>query len=209
MSDYVKKFQAKHGLTADGIIGKNTFAKLKEKLKLNDLELAHFLGQSAHESSNFKIAYENLNYSVSGLLKTFGKYFNETQAKSYANKPILIGSRAYANRMGNGNEASQEGYKFRGRGAIQLTGKQNYKLFSDFIGVDCVKNPDLVAEEYYFESALYYFQKNKLWEYCTAVNDSTILKLSRAINLGNPNSKATPNGLADRIAKTKYYYSFR
>ena len=209
MSDFVKKFQKKHGLNDDGIIGKNTFAKLKIILKLNDIQLAHFLGQTAHESANFTIGYENLNYSEKRLLQIFPKYFTPAQAKEYAKNAVRIGSRAYGNRMGNGNEASQEGYKYRGRGALQTTGKNLYRDLGKFLGVDLVNNPDLVAEEYYFESALYYFNVNNLWKLCTDVSDQTILKISRAVNLGNPNSKATPNGLNDRISKTKYYYKFK
>lgn len=209
MSEHVKKFQEKHGLVADGIIGKNTFAKLKGILNLNDIQLAHFLGQTAHESGNFKLGAENLNYSEAGLLKTFKKYFTPAQAKTYAKKPVAIGSRVYANRMGNGDEKSGEGYVFRGRAALQLTGKNNYREFSNFIGVDCVKNPDKIITDFYFESALFYFDKNKLWSLCTEINDKAILKLSKAINLGSANNPATPNGLEDRINKTKYYYSFR
>lgn len=209
MSDFVKKFQKKHGLTDDGIIGKNTFAKLKVILKLNDIQLAHFLGQTAHESGNFTVGYEDLRYSEKRILQIFPKYFTAAQAKEYAKNAVRIGSRAYANRMGNGNEASQEGYKYRGRGALQTTGKNLYRDLGKFLGVDLVNNPDLVAEEYYFESALYYFNVNNLWKLCTDISDQTILKISRAVNLGNPNSKATPNGLEDRIAKTKYYYKFK
>jgi len=96
------------------------------------LRLSHFLAQTAHESGNFKFTTENLNYSAEGLLRTFPKYFKEKSvADMYARKPEMIGSRVYANRMGNGDEASKEGFKFRGRGYIQLTGKDNYKQFSD------------------------------------------------------------------------------
>ncbi len=87
---------------------------------------AFFIAQIAHESGNFKSKSENLNYSESGLLTVFGKYFNNTSAKQYARKPKEIANRVYANRMGNGNEASGDGYRFRGRGFIQLTGKDNY-----------------------------------------------------------------------------------
>lgn len=93
------------------------------------VRIAAFLAQVGHESGGFRFRKENLNYSAQGLLKTFPKYFNSALANSYARKPESIASRVYANRMGNGNEASAEGWKYRGRGYIQLTGKDNYTLF--------------------------------------------------------------------------------
>ena len=123
----------------------------------NPLRLAHFLAQCAHESGNFKVLYENLNYSSEGLLKIFPKYFKDkATADLYARKPEKIGNRVYASRMGNGDEASGEGYKFRGRGFIQLTGKDNYKAFSDYIKEDCVANPDLVATKYPLACAAFF-----------------------------------------------------
>jgi putative chitinase len=130
------------------------------------LRLSHFLAQCGHESGNFKAVSENLNYSAKGLLGTFGKYFNATTAAQYERKPEMIASRVYGGRMGNGDEASKEGYKFRGRGYIQLTGKSNYVAFTKFIGEDCVANPDLVATKYPLASAAFFFNNNKLWSIC-------------------------------------------
>ncbi len=201
------EFQKQNGLVADGVIGKKTLIKIKEKLNIGtNEELANFMGQVAHETGNFMAEVENLNYSVEGLLKIFKKYFTQEEAKKYAKKPIMIGSRVYANRMGNGDEASQEGFVFRGRGALQLTGKANFALFSKYVGEDCVENPELVSDKYYFESAKFYFDNNKLWSIAKKVDDISITKLSKAINLGNANSKATPHGLDDRIKKTKEFY---
>lgn len=201
------EFQKENGLTPDGVIGKKTLMKIKEKLNIATIEeVAHFMGQVAHETGNFMAEVENLNYSADGLLKIFKKYFTAEQAKKYAKKPIMIGSRVYANRMGNGDETSQEGYVFRGRGALQLTGKDNFKLFSKYVGEDCVDNPELVSEKYYFESAKFFFDNNKLWKLAKTVDDDSITKLSKAINLGNPNSKGTPHGLEDRITKTNNFY---
>lgn len=201
------EFQKENGLKPDGIIGKKTLSKIKEKLKIEtDEQLANFMGQISHETGEFQSDVENLYYSEKGLLKIFKKYFTPEQAKAYAKNPIKIGSRVYANRMGNGNEASQEGYFFRGRGALQLTGKNNFKLFSKYVGEDCVAKPELVSDKYYFESAKFYFDNNKLWDIAKKVDDVSITKLSKAINLGNPNSKATPHGLEDRITKTKEFY---
>lgn len=198
---YLKKFQAQHGLTPDGIIGKNTLNKMKEVFNLNNNQLAHFLGQIDHETHGFVYGEENLNYSKEGLLKVFGKYFDEIFAEKYARKPKKIANIVYANRMGNGNTASGDGWKYRGRGAIQLTGKDNYKAFSDSIDKpEIMDNPILVANTYYFESALFFFNNNNLWRYTSTVDKETITKLTRRINGGT-------NGLEDRIEKTMKYYN--
>lgn len=207
MSKYIIAFQAKNGLKPDGVIGKITLTKIKQLFGLNNFQLAHLMGQAHVESMGFTTAYENLNYSSAGLLDIFPKYFDKVTALQYARKPEMIANRAYANRMGNGNEASGMGYKFRGRGALQLTGYNNYKLFSKFVGKDVTANPDLVAEEYFLESAVFYFNTNSLFAKCVDVTDKTILGISRAVNLGNFNSKNTPHGLAERKTRTIYYYN--
>lgn len=159
----------------------------------NNLRLAHFLSQCGHESGNFKLVKENMNYSKDGLLKVFPKYFNKINAEKYARKPEMIGSRVYANRMGNGDEASKEGYRYCGRGYIQLTGKSNYKEFSDFIGEDCVANPDLVATKYPLQSAAFFFNKNNLWAICDKGNTHDVVTLvTKRVNGGTI-------GLNDRI----------
>lgn len=162
----------------------------------NPLRLAHFLSQCAHESGNFKLVRENLNYSSEGLLKTFPKYFKDkATADLYARNPQKIGNRVYANRMGNGNEASGEGYKFSGKGYIQLTGKSNFTDFSNFIGEDCVENPDLVATKYPLTSAAYFFDKNKLWDICDkGSTPEIVLLVTKRVNGGT-------HGLADRQQK--------
>jgi putative chitinase len=144
---------------------------------------------------------ENLNYSVNGLKKTFGKYFPGNLAESYVKQPEKIASRVYADRMDNGDEASKEGYKFRGRGYTQTTGKSNYKKFSDFIGEDCVANPDLVATKYPLASAGFFFESNKLWSICDkGADDVTVTTLTKRINGGT-------NGLKDRLEKFKKYHN--
>jgi putative chitinase len=160
------------------------------------LRLAHFLSQVAHESGNFKFLKENLNYGAAGLRATFSKYFkDEATAKQYERKPEKIASRVYANRMGNGDEASGDGWKFRGRGYIQLTGKVNYKAFSDFIKQDCVANPDLVSDKYPLTSAAWFFDKNKLWDICDkGAGDDIVLAVTKRVNGGT-------HGLADRQSK--------
>lgn len=166
------------------------------------LRLSHFLSQCAHESGGFKLVRENLNYSAEGLLKVFPKYFKDmATASAYARKPEKIANRVYASRMGNGDEASGDGFKFAGKGYIQLTGKDNYKQFSDFIKEDCVANPELVATKYPLTSAAFFFHKNKLWEICDKGNSSDIVALvTKRVNGGT-------HGLADRQSKFLTYNS--
>jgi putative chitinase len=196
----IKDLQSKLGLTADGVLGKQSFAKLKEVWGLTDEQLAHVLGQAEHESGNFKSERENLNYSADGLRKIFGKYFKtDLEAKSYERKPEAIASKVYANRMGNGNEASKEGFKYRGAGSLQLTGKSNFKDFSDYVKEDCVANPELVSTKYYFESAVFFFKKNGILPLATKLDDNSITKVTKKVNGGTI-------GLAQRIQLTKSWY---
>jgi len=166
----------------------------------NNLRLAHFLAQCAHESGNFKAVSENLNYSKDGLIKIFPKYFPGTLAESYARNPEKIASRVYGGRMGNGDETTKEGFKFRGRGYIQLTGKNNYSTFTKFIGEDCVANPDLVATKYPLASAAFFFNNNKLWEICDkGADDATVTSVTKRVNGGTI-------GLVDRIKHFKHFH---
>ena len=169
----------------------------------NPLRLAHFLAQAAHESGNFKFLKENLNYSADSLLKVFPKYFKDkATADKYARKPEMIANRVYASRMGNGDEASGDGFKFRGRGYIQLTGKDNYRAFSNFIGEDCVANPDLVSDKYPLVSASWFFDKNNLWTICDkGATDDVVLAVTKRVNGGT-------HGSLDRIAKFKAFNEF-
>ena len=167
----------------------------------NNLRLAHFLSQCGHESGGFKAVSENLNYSADGLKKIFGKYFPGNLNESYARQPEKIAARVYASRMGNGDEASKEGFKFRGRGYIQLTGKANYTNFTKFIGEDCIANPDLVATKYPLASAAFFFDSNKLWTICDkGADDATVTAVTKRVNGGTI-------GLADRIKHFKEYYN--
>jgi putative chitinase len=167
----------------------------------NILRLAHFLAQCGHESGGFKAVSENLNYSADGLKKIFPKYFPGNLNESYARQPEKIASRVYASRMGNGDEASKEGFKFRGRGYIQLTGKSNYTAFAKFIGEDTIANPDLVATKYPLASAAFFFNSNKLWAICDqGATDAVVTSVTKRVNGGTI-------GLADRIKHFKEYFN--
>lgn len=258
--DAVKAWQTKNGLTADGIVGPNTWTKIMGEtavvkpsivvptptptpapqpvvpvatltpsypgLKLDKLKghipanviamipdtaakfgintplrLAHFLAQCGHESGGFKATQENLNYSAKGLLGIFKKYFPTVAlAQSYERKPEMIASRVYGGRMGNGAEATREGYKFRGRGYIQLTGKENYTAFGKSIGEDMTINPDKVSSQYALLSAAWFFSKNGLHKIADeGSSDAVVTKITKRVNGG-------VIGLADRIKHFKEYY---
>jgi len=199
----LKTLQTKLGLTADGAFGPGTMKAAMKLYNLTPERAAHFFAQTGHETGDFKVYNENLNYSAQGLQGIFGKYFPGNLEESYARQPEKIANRVYASRMGNGDEASGDGWKFRGRGAIQLTGKDNYTQFSKHINKpEILTNPDLVATDYSFESALFFFDKNKLWSICDqGVNEAAILALTKRVNGGT-------HGLEDRKAKTLKYYGY-
>lgn len=200
----LKHLQEKIGVAADGAFGPGTLKAGQKFYKLTDEQAAHFFAQTAHETGGFKAFSENLNYSADGLLKIFKKYFPDAAtAAKYARKPEQIANRVYASRMGNGDEASGDGWAFRGRGALQLTGKSNYEAFAKYLGDDeVVKNPDLVATKYAFESAKFFFDRNKLWDIADkGVTKETILAMTKRINGGT-------HGLADREEKTIKYFGW-
>ena len=200
----LKSLQAKIGVAADGAFGPGTLKAAMAYYKMTPERAAHFFAQTAHESGGFKAFAENLNYGAAGLTGIFKKYFpTNEKALLYERKPEKIANLVYASRMGNGDEASGDGYKFRGRGALQLTGKDNYKVFSEYLKKpEIMTNPDLVATEFAFESAIFFFDRNKLWDICDkGVNKDTILALTKRINGGT-------HGLADREEKTLKYYGY-
>lgn len=173
---------------------------VSEKFGVNTgLRLAHFLAQTGHESGGFKVFSENLNYGAKGLVGIFGKYFTAESATAYERKPEKIANIVYANRMGNGNQASGEGYKFRGRGAIQLTGKDNYAAFDKTVEDDILANPDLVATKYPLLSAAWFWNKNSLNALADGgATDDVVTKITKRVNGGTI-------GLADRI---KHFHEF-
>lgn len=194
------KLDALKGHVPDAVIAQIPDAAAKFNIT-NVLRLAHFLAQCGHESGGFKAVSENLNYSADGLKKVFPKYFPENLSESYAKQPEKIASRVYASRMGNGDESSKEGYKFRGRGYIQLTGKSNYTNFAKFIGEDTVANPDLVATKYPLASAAFFFNANGLWAICDkGADEATVTAVTKRVNGGTI-------GLADRLKHFKEFYA--
>ena len=199
----LKSLQEKIGTAADGKFGPGTMKAAMIFYKMTPVRAAHFFAQTSHETGGFALFTENLNYSAVSLQTVFGKYFPGNLEESYARQPEKIANRVYGGRMGNGNEVSGDGYKYRGRGALQLTGKDNYKAFATYLNKpEIVTTPDLVATTYSFESAIFFFDKNKLWSICDkGINDTAILELTKRINGG-------VNGLEDRKVKTYKYYEY-
>jgi len=166
------------------------------------LRLSHFLAQCGHESAGFKAIQENLNYGAKGLLGIFKKYFpTEAKALQYERKPEKIANLVYGSRMGNGDEASGDGYKFRGRGYIQLTGKSNYTAFGKAINEDIAANPDLVATKYPLLSAAWFWSSNSLNALADkGADDASVTAITKRVNGGTI-------GLPDRIKHFKEYYT--
>ena len=197
----LKKLQEKIGATPDGTFGPNTLKLAAAYYKLSPERAAHFFGQTAHETGNYATLSENLNYSADGLKSIFGKYFPDNLAASYSRQPEKIASRVYANRMGNGNEATGDGYKFRGRGYIQLTGRDNYTAFGKSIDVAIEENPDIVSTTHALTSAAWFWSKNKLNEIAdTGATDEVVTKITKRVNGGTI-------GLADRIKHFKEFHT--
>lgn len=167
----------------------------------NTLRLAHFLSQCGHESGGFKAVRENLNYSAKGLVGIFKKYFSPTLAIAYERQPEKIANRVYAGRMGNGDEHSGDGYKYRGRGYIQLTGKENYTRFDATVPENIIADSDLVATKYPLASAAFFFNSNKLWAICDkGATPEVVTAVTKRVNGGTI-------GLADRNKHFNEYYN--
>lgn len=162
------------------------------------LRVSHFLAQCSHESYGFQLTVENLNYSADQLLKTFPKYFTSKTAKQYSRRPVETGSRVYANRMGNGSEASKDGWKYKGRGYIQLTGKYNYSKFNEIVAENIIEEPVLVATKYPLLSAAWYWKLNGLNELADLSQDVTAI--TKIVNGGTI-------GLKDRQDKFNQFYA--
>jgi len=157
---------------------------------------AAFLAQCAHESAFFSAVRENLNYSVNGLLRTFPRYFTASQAEDYARQPQRIANRVYANRMGNGPESSGDGWAYRGRGLIQLTGKNNYTAAGRGLNKDLINDPSyLETPEGAARSAAWFWNENRL---NIPASRGDINEVSRLINAGPNGSLRNVHGLEER-----------
>jgi putative chitinase len=216
---YLIEFQKQYNLTPDGKLGPITATKIAEVLGIKSKEhLAHFLGQVHHETNGFKAGRESLNYTPKGLAN-FIKWsrITEMQALAYGKSnsktadQVKIANIIYGGRWGKlnlGNTEPNDGWLFRGNGSIQLTGRFNHQQFADYVKDQSIMtNPDLILTKYYFESGKFFFDKNDVWRNCNSISDISITKVSKHINLGNPNHKGTPKHLIERIQLTNYYFN--
>jgi putative chitinase len=197
MSNAMRKLQDKIGVGADGSFGPNTAKAIAKHYELSPERAAHLLGQSSHESGGFKVCKENLNYSWEGLMKTWPTRFKtEDEAKKYHRDPAKIAGKVYL-RKSLGNLSVSDAQNFIGRGFLQCTGKANYRLFASEMGVpDVMTDPSLVEEEYAFETALWFFRKNKLFPIADeGVNEDVIRRITKKVNGGY-------HGIEDRIDQT-------
>jgi putative chitinase len=210
MSEAMKRLQERIGCKPDGAFGPNTAKAIAAHYELSPERAAHLLGQAAHESGNFKLTQENLNYSEGALNAVFGRYFGEGKenAADYARNPEKIANYVYMDENRSkggalGNVEDGDGWRFRGRGFLQCTGRSNYRAFASEMRLpDAMMEPDLVATEYAFESALWFFERNNLFKIADeGVNDEVITKITRRVNGGT-------HGLDDRLEKTKKIYGW-
>lgn len=185
---------AKLGINPDWL---NWLQKTCDRYSINNTNRqAYFLGQCMHESGNFKILQENLHYSANGLKAVWGSRFPTDEiANKYANHPDMIANKVYAGRMGNGDEESGDGWKYRGRGIIQCTGKSLYQTLSDALNIDLINDPDMLLQQpYAVMSAGYFWNKKNLNELADQNNYEATREMTKRINGGF-------NGLDDRILK--------
>lgn len=201
----IADFQKKNGLVPDGIIGKKTFKAFKDKYRLTDNQIINFLAQVHHESAGFTAKRENLNYSAIGLIRTFRYYrLRPHLAYKHSRNPELIANTIYAdvNRSSKsklGNTKPNDGWHFRGNASLQITGRNNHYLFSKYVNNQSIMtNPNKIWQQYYFDSAIWFFNENKLWRYANGLDYNSIVRLTKRINGGT-------NGLNHRLALIEKY----
>lgn len=210
MSDAMKAVQARCGVTADGQFGPNTARAIAKHYELSAERAAHLLGQASHESGGFRHTTENLNYSTNALLAVFGKRYFPTKAlaEKYARQPEQIANYVYmdenrSKRGALGNVNPGDGWLFRGRGFLQCTGRSNYRAFAAEMRLpDVMNDPDLVATDYAFESALWFFERNNIFRIADkGVTDEVITQITKIVNGGD-------KGLDDRLEQTHKIYGW-
>lgn len=198
--DQKKRLQELLGVTQDGIIGVKTLEAFGRKYCKKPEQVAQFFANVHHETAGFTLSKESLTYTTPERIRQVwpSRFPTISSAKEYVNNPIALANKVYGDRMGN--TKWDDGWRFRGQGALQLTGCKNYKGFSDWIGdPEIMTNPELVATKYYWESALYFFEVNKVWGLCSSLDSESIEKTRRKINGGL-------NGLKEVRQLITYYY---
>ena len=198
----MERLQKKIGSTPDGAFGPNTARAIAKFYELSPERGAHLLGQAAHESGNFKLTKENLNYSVASIMRVWPSRFpTKESAEPLARNPKALAESVYFDRMGN--DTKEKASLYIGRGFLQLTGFRNHKSFAaDMALPEVLEDPSLLETEYAFETALWFFKRNDLFKIADdGVNDATIKKITKRVNGGY-------HGLEDRINKTKKIFNY-
>jgi len=205
MSEAMKLLQAKIGVSADGAFGPNTARAITKHYDLSPNRGAHLLGQAHHESGGFKRTTEGLYYSAPERIQAVwpSRFPTVASAEPYAKNPQGLANKVYSSRMGNGDEASGDGFAFAGKGFLQLTGKANVKAFAADMNLpEVLECPSKLADEYAFETALWFFQKNGLFAIADdGVNDEAIKRITKRVNGGY-------HGLEDRINQTRKIHTW-
>lgn len=203
MPDAMKSLQAKVGVAADGAFGPNTARAIAAHYELNAERAAHLMGQAHHESGGFKRTRESLYYSTPERIQAVwpSRFKTVDDARPYAKNPAGLAGKVYAGRMGN--DTPEQAALYIGRGFLQLTGRNNYKAFaSDMRLPEVLNDPALVEDEYAFETALWFFEKNNLFVMADmGVTPEVIKGITRRVNGGH-------HGLADRVAQTQKIYEW-
>ena len=211
MSDQLKAHQREIGAPDDGGFGPVTFKAGMAHFGWTVAEAAIFYGNVANETGGFTVFTENLSYSADALLHQWPTHFPTLEiANAYAHQPVKIANRAYANRMGNGDEASGDGWKWRGRSGIQTTFHDNYLATAKYLNrMDIMDNPDLLAGELAMDGARAFFAINHLWEKCTDLSTYTVTNLRSILNRGHPWEPGTPTsgiiGLSNVMTLVNHY----
>ena len=202
MSKAMERLQEKIGSTPDGAFGPNTARAIAKFYELTRERGAHLLGQAAHESANFTLTKENLNYSVASMMRVWQSRFpTKDSAEPYARNPKALAEKVYFDRMGN--DTKEKASLYIGRGFLQLTGFRNHKSFAaDMALPEVLEDPSLLETEYAFETALWFFKRNDLFKIADdGVDNETIKKITKRVNGGY-------HGLEDRINKTKKIFNY-
>lgn len=202
MSEAMRALQERIYTKADGEFGPATARAIQKHFDLTPERAAHLLGQAWHESGGFRLTRENLNYSSEAMMRVWPKRFpDEDSTKPYVRNPRALAAKVYSGRMGNEND--DDAALYIGRGFLQLTGKDNYRAFAaDMRLPEVMTDPDLVATEYAFETALWFFRRNKLFPIADdGVDDATVKAITKKVNGGY-------HGLEDRLEHTRKVYGW-
>ena len=198
----MQKLQERIGASTDGSFGPNTARAITKHFSLSPERSSHLLGQASHESGGFTRVCESLYYSSPDRIRKVwpSRFKTVADAEPYARNPKALADKVYSNRMGNGEN---EGSVFIGRGFLQLTGKDNYRSFaSDMRLPEVMTDPSLIETDYAFETAYWFFEKNKLFKIADeGVNTNTIEKITKRVNGGY-------HGLQDRLDQTNKIFGW-